>query len=106
MRILMLSQFYPPIQGGEEQSVSNLSRELAARGHHVAVATIGPPESPPFEEIDGVRVHRIEGTIQRMQWLFAETARHHAPPIPDPELTFALARILRSEAPDIVHAHN
>jgi hypothetical protein len=37
MRILLLSQFYPPVIGGEERHVRNLGAALAQRGHHVSV---------------------------------------------------------------------
>ncbi len=36
----MLAQFYPPIIGGEERLVQDLSAELAQRGHDAAVATL------------------------------------------------------------------
>ena len=106
MRVLMLSQFYPPILGGEELSVQNLSTQLALRGHHVAVATMTQPDQPAFEVQDGVRVHRIHGSVQRAGWLFSEARRPHAPPVPDPELMLALHRLVREERPDVVHAHN
>jgi glycosyltransferase involved in cell wall biosynthesis len=106
VRVLMLSQFYPPIQGGEEQSARSLSRELAARGHTVAVVTLGQEGLPEFETVDGIRIYRIHGTIQRATWLFAESGRRHAPPFPDPELIAALRGIVGREQPQIVHAHN
>lgn len=106
MRVLLLSQFYPPIIGGEERHVSSLAAALAARGHHVSVATQWIPNAEPFE-LDGlVRVHRIRGTLQRMDGLFEENQRRHAPPFPDPELVAGLRRIVVQEKPDIVHAHN
>ena len=40
MRILMVTDFYPPFVGGVEVLVSGLSRELSLRGHHVSVATL------------------------------------------------------------------
>ena len=36
----MLAQFYPPVIGGEERHVRNLSVELASRGHEVHVACL------------------------------------------------------------------
>jgi len=39
MRILTVSDFYPPLLGGVEVLVSGVSRELVRRGHDVAVAT-------------------------------------------------------------------
>ncbi|GAC1405356.1 MAG: glycosyltransferase family 4 protein [Chloroflexota bacterium] len=105
MRIVMLAQFYPPTVGGEERHVQGLSRELAARGHDVAVATLGTEESD--SEIDhGVRVYRIRTTMQRVPGAFVDSARPHVPPFPDPEAIAALRRIIVRERPDIVHAHN
>jgi glycosyltransferase involved in cell wall biosynthesis len=106
VRILMVSQFYPPTQGGEEQSVRNLSVALAGRGHQVSVVTLRHDDLPAFEVVDGVRVYRIQGTVQRARWLFSESGRRHAPPFPDPELIVSLQRIIRRERPEIVHAHN
>jgi glycosyltransferase involved in cell wall biosynthesis len=102
----MLSQFYPPIHGGEEQAVRNLSVALAQRGHQVSVATIRQEEQAPFAELDGVRIYRVQGSMQRAEWLFSEPERRHAPPFPDPELMLGLRRIIRRERPQIVHAHN
>jgi glycosyltransferase involved in cell wall biosynthesis len=106
MRILMLSQFYAPILGGEEQAVRSISTELAARGHDVAVVTQRLAGSPDEEVDRGVRMYRIPGTLQRLDSLFSEQGRRHAPPFPDPELTAALYRVIRRERPQIVHAHN
>src|SRR3990172_9186554 len=106
MRILMLAQFYAPITGGEERHVQDLSIALAARGHTVAVVTLAHEGCADFEIDHGVRVYRIRGTLQRAAWLFKESERRHVPPLPDPELTWALRRVVALERPDIVHAHN
>jgi glycosyltransferase involved in cell wall biosynthesis len=106
MRILMLAQFYPPTVGGEEHHVQVLSRELAARGHRVAVATLWHDGLPEFEVVDGVRIYRIHGALERAGFLFEDKERRHAPPFPDPGLAAALSRIVRRERPQIVHAHN
>lgn len=106
MRILMLAQFYPPIIGGEERHVRDLSMELVARGHDVTVATLWQEGLPAFECDQGIRIHRIRGSMQRVTTLFSEKERRHAPPFTDPEVLWALRRIIMSERPDIVHAHN
>lgn len=106
MRILMLTQFYPPVIGGEERHVANLSRALVARGHEVSVATLRHRDFPAFEVEHGVRVHRVRGSMQRIGILFSEDSRQYAPPFPDPEITRALRSIIQEEHPDIVHAHN
>ena len=106
MRILMLSQFYPPVIGGEEQHVRTLSIELAARGHDVAVVTLQSPGLAEFEQDQGVRVYRIRSSIQRLPWLFSDSRRRFVPPFTDPEAMLALRRIIADEQPEIVHAHN
>ena len=106
MRILMLTQFYPPYIGGEERHVRNLSARLVANGHQVAVATLGNQDLPAFEVEQGVRVYRMRGTMQRATWLFSDSSRRHTPPFPDPELSLELRHIIAQEKPQIVHAHN
>jgi glycosyltransferase involved in cell wall biosynthesis len=105
MRILMLAQFYPPIMGGIERHVKNLSAALSARGHQVAVVTLWHKGLPEFEMDGEVKVYRVHGTMQRLTKLFTAD-RQHSPPFPDPEVMFAIRSIIRREKPDIVHAHN
>ncbi len=106
MRILMLAQFYPPLIGGEERHVRNLSIELAARGHDVSVATTRHEGDPAIEIEHGVRIHRIRSSMQRVGRVFSEKGRQYAPPFPDPEMMLALSRIVKSERTQIIHAHN
>lgn len=107
MRILMVSYGYPPVIGGAEQHVRNLSIALAERGHDVAVATLWHDGLPDFEVDHGVRVYRIRGTVHRIaRLLFKVPGRVYAPPFPDPGMVSALRRIVAEERPQIVHAHN
>ena len=106
MRILMLAQFYPPIIGGEEHHVENLSIALAQRGHDVSVVTLLKEGLPEFECRQDVRIYRIRGSMQRMSAIFTDLERRHLPPFPDPEMLWALRRIIAQERPHIVHAHN
>jgi glycosyltransferase involved in cell wall biosynthesis len=106
MRILLLSQFYHPIVGGEERHVRNLAVALLQRGHQVSVVTLWFPGADAYALDGEIRVHRIRGTLQRLPGLFAESERRHAPPFPDPELVGALRRVLVQEKPEVVHAHN
>ena len=102
----MLAQWYPPIVGGEELHVANLSRALAARGHQVTVATLRQADLAE-EELDGdVRIVRVSGGLQRFEALFSDAGRRSAAPIPDPILTLAIDRIVRRFHPDVMHAHN
>jgi glycosyltransferase involved in cell wall biosynthesis len=106
MRVMMLAQFYPPLIGGEERFVRDLSVQLAARGHEVSVVTLWQDGLKRFEIDEDVRVYRISGTIHRLTSLGNPEARRHAAPLPDPELTNNLRRIISAEKPEIVHGHN
>jgi glycosyltransferase involved in cell wall biosynthesis len=111
MRIVMLSQFFPPVLGGLERHVKDLSEALVARGHQVAVITLRQGgwggEMLEYEEVNGVRIYRLRSTVSRAEkFLFVDERRSYAPPFPDPELTLSIRRILQRERPQIVHAHN
>ncbi|MFL5690972.1 MAG: glycosyltransferase family 4 protein [Ktedonobacteraceae bacterium] len=107
MRILMLSQFiYPPTLGGEERFVTDLSQELASRGHEISIVTFWQKGFPEFEIHQGVRIHRVRGTMQNMSFLFSDNAHTYAPPFPDPGVMRELRRIILEERPEIIHAHN
>ncbi len=107
MRILMVTGFYPPSIGGIEQHVRHLSRELEARGHSVAVATLWNHGWAPFEQDGGVRIYRLRGTVHRASRLvLSDPARPYAPPFPDPELVRGLACVVARERPQVVHGHD
>jgi glycosyltransferase involved in cell wall biosynthesis len=106
MRILMISDFYSPFIGGVEVLVRSVSRELAARGHSVAVATLAGPDALAREHDDGVLVYRIRTTSQRAGRLFTTSTRPWAPPVPDPEAVMGLRSVLQRERPDVVHGHD
>jgi glycosyltransferase involved in cell wall biosynthesis len=106
MRILMLSQFFPPVIGGEERHVITLSEALVDRGHEVSVASLPHPNRNAVVESRGVTVRSIKSTMQRCGGLFSERERQHAPPFPDPELVGRLAQIVRQTRPDVIHGHN
>ncbi|HYL41607.1 MAG TPA: glycosyltransferase, partial [Candidatus Binatus sp.] len=106
MKVLMVAQWYPPIVGGEELHVANLSRALVDRGHDVMVATLRQTGLPAEERRDGVRIVRLEGALQRIEGLFADAGRRSAAPMPDPVLTAQLDRVVREWGPDVIHAHN
>jgi glycosyltransferase involved in cell wall biosynthesis len=106
MRILLLAQFFPPDIGGEERHVFNLASTLARRGHDVAVATQHLADVPDYEVLDsGVRVHRFTTAAMHLPGVYSTGRAHHLP-LPDPLGVRELARIVRLERPDVVHAHN
>lgn len=106
MRVLMLAQSYAPIVGGVERMVEDLSLELDRRGHAVSVATLRQPGSTERTEQGGVSVHRLGSVVHRVPAIKLDAERRHSPPLPDPETTRELRRLLRRERPDVIHAHN
>jgi len=64
------------------------------------------PSRPPKLELGGLTIQSVRGAFQRASGLFSEHERPHAPPFPDPELSWRLAEIVRSFQPDVVHSHN
>ena len=103
----MLAQFYPPVIGGEERHVRNLSRELAAQGHdvHVATMTGAGGDAEPIAD-QGVTIHRVRGTGEHVSALYRVADRPLALPIPDPITTWDISRVVHEVDPDVVHAHN
>lgn len=106
MKILMLTELYPPFIGGSEQYVRNLSLGLVERGHEVSVATLAGEGMAEHEIDGGVAVTRLRGTTQRASGVTTPSGRPYAPPFPDPEVAIQLRRIVERENPDVVHAHN
>jgi glycosyltransferase involved in cell wall biosynthesis len=102
----MLSQFAAPVHGGEERSVEALSRHLASRGHDVTIATLRIGGAPAREDVDGVHIRRLESLFGRFSGAFEDPERRHLPPLPDPQVTAGLRRVLAEVGPDVVHAHN
>jgi len=105
MRILMLTELYPPFIGGSEEYVRNLAHGLAGRGHTVSVATMSADGSAGTRMDGPVTVHRLVSSLQRLPSLMP-SGRPYMPPAPDPAVTLALRTIIRDERPDVVHAHN
>ena len=105
MKILILSDLYPPIIGGQERHAQSLSRELSKRGHEVTVCTIGHQGLPEYEEEGGVKIYRVQGFFQKIPLLFKDPTRRLHPPIRDWLVTNHLRHILEEGRPDIIHTH-
>ena len=60
MRILVVSNLFPPDIGGPATYVPKIAGELAARGHHITVVGGAPPEYAPGSGPDfPLPVHRV-----------------------------------------------
>ncbi|MBA2516792.1 MAG: glycosyltransferase, partial [Solirubrobacterales bacterium] len=106
MRLLLVSDSYPPLIGGATRATQILARDLSARGHDVCVATSWQAGAPERETDDhGVRVRRLHGIVTRLHWLSADSFRRIPPPFPDPETTIRFARLIRRVRPDVIHCY-
>jgi glycosyltransferase involved in cell wall biosynthesis len=106
MKILMLTQFFAPVVGGEERAVEDMSVELAARGHEVVIGTLRLAGTAASDEVDGVRIRRLESFFGRFGAAFEDPDRRHLPPLPDPQVVAGLRELIGELRPDVVHAHN
>jgi glycosyltransferase involved in cell wall biosynthesis len=90
MRILHVTPGYEPELGGVERHVQDVSEALVRLGHDVIVVTFTKDaQLPRHEVIAGVEVRRLPAIGPR-----------------DYRLPLGLARYLRRQHCDIVHAHN
>src|SRR5262245_3176660 len=74
MRILILTQYYPPEMGAPQNRLSNLAQRLMGLGHAVTVLTALPnyPRGEIFEEYRGhvVMEEQVEGIKIFRTWVF------------------------------------
>jgi glycosyltransferase involved in cell wall biosynthesis len=103
VRVLLVSDFYPPAPGGLEAHVRRLAHELHRTGHKVAVVA-GGPARPPVDD-DGVTVHHPGLSLDRLPAAFREPAHRFHPPWPDRTFEHGVRRVLDRFAADVVHAH-
>ena len=105
MRVLMVSDVYPPLIGGMEKEVQTLSEGLSKKGHNVIVCTINHSPFSSIKQENGVKVYRIEGIFQRIRHFHHSSERKFHPPIADWLVMRKLKRAIETEAPDLIHAH-
>jgi glycosyltransferase involved in cell wall biosynthesis len=105
LRLLIVSDEYPPVVGGAARNIALLAGQLSRRGHSVSVATSWQPQAPALEDDGDVRVHRIRDLTTRMRWISEDPQRHHPPPFADPEAVLRLRRLIADFEPDLVHAY-
>ncbi|MGB3903810.1 MAG: glycosyltransferase family 4 protein [Anaerolineae bacterium] len=112
MRVLLVPNSYPPQIGGLEIAVSNIARELAARGHRVIVVTTSPSVRPSTtEETHAVRVYRLPLALPRLVFRAGKGKLAHSlvrilfSPVLAPLCLWEFVRIIKRERPDIVNLH-
>jgi glycosyltransferase involved in cell wall biosynthesis len=107
VRVLMITNSYPPVLGGLQTAAHNIARGLVRRGHEVRVVSQRHPLNLPAREtMDGVRVQRwvclssdphdlVRGQVGSFLggvWL-------------SPVIGRRLVRLMDSFHPDVVNAH-
>lgn len=102
MKVLLVTDFFPPVRGGLEFHVDLLASELTARGHDVHVATV---TDDPRATSSAVTVHTV-APLYRSFISYVDADRPFHPPVPDPKAIAALRRLAVQVKPDVVHAHN
>lgn len=105
MRILMLSDFYPPVSGGAERYIKALAEGLVDRGHEVLVITMAEDGKPKQENEKGVEIFRVNGFFTSIPFLFAERNRRFHPPTADPSIINTIKNALKNYYPQIIHSH-
>jgi glycosyltransferase involved in cell wall biosynthesis len=103
MRILLASDFYPPVPGGLEAHVQRLAHHLADRGHQVSVVTTSPR---PSSYHDGpIQVTTATSSLARVPLLHQQADRAFPPPWPDRSLVNAIEAEARRGQAELIHVH-
>lgn len=105
LRILLVSDYYPPFIGGAHRQTQLLGRELHKRGHIVNVVTMWQSGQPARQDDEGVLVHRLKELRTAIPWLTKGSQQRHHPGYPDPITVLGLRRIIAEFQPDIIHAY-
>lgn len=105
LKILIVTDHYPPYIGGAHRQSQLLARELSERGHRVRVATVWHGGFPEEMNEGRVTVHRLK---QLRTFVFVEDGdreQRHQPPFPDPVTILGLRKLIGDFNPDVIHAY-
>jgi glycosyltransferase involved in cell wall biosynthesis len=105
LRVLLVTDAYPPMIGGADRAIRSLARELTRRGYVAVVATAWQGGVPEHEVRDGIHVHRLRDLTSRLPWVSEDPYKHVPPPFPDPEAVVRLRRLIKRVAPDVVQSY-
>jgi len=105
MRILLVSDYYPPFIGGAHRQTQLLGQELQRRGHEVSVATVWYGGAAEIADDGGVAVYRVKQLRTALPGLVRDQRQRHSTPFPDPVTVLALRRVIRRVRPEVIHAY-
>jgi glycogen synthase len=100
MRICLVNALFHPFSGGVEKHMYELSRELVRQGVDVTVVTARLRGTPAYEEIDGVKVHRVPCLEIRAPGFYPP------PLIVAPGFVLRLKKLDDQQHFDIIHLQN
>jgi glycogen(starch) synthase len=107
VRVLMISNSYPPVLGGLQTAAHNIARGLVRRGHEVRVVSQRHPlHLPAHETMDGIPVERwvclrpdLRNLLRLRIGLFLGGV------CASPVVARRLARVMAAFQPDVVNVH-
>jgi glycosyltransferase involved in cell wall biosynthesis len=105
LRLLLVSDHYPPFMGGAHRQTQLLAEKLSARGHDVSVATTWHGGLPRLERRGGILVHRVRELRTVLPMFVRDTRQRHQAPLPDPVTILDLRRVIAATRPDVIHTH-
>jgi glycosyltransferase involved in cell wall biosynthesis len=105
LRLLLITDHYPPFIGGAHRQAMLLAVRLAERGHEVALATPWHRGLPERERKRGVELHRIRQIRTAITPLARRSIQQHQPPFPDPVSVWQLRRLIDDFEPEIIHSY-
>ena len=105
LRLLLVSDHYPPFIGGAHRQTELLAHELASRGHDVQVATQWHGGMSRREVAHDVVVHRVRQLRTAVPAFVRNTEQRQSPPFPDPVSIRDLCAVLREARPHVVHSY-
>ena len=101
MRILVVTDGYPPIHGGLEAHVQRLARHLTSVGIDVAVVTSAGEAQP----LDSWGVTASSTSLAKLGRMRHEGSAHLPPPWSDPTMVRTIRKVTSDFQPDLIHAH-
>lgn len=100
MKILTLNYEFPPVGGGAAPVAFELCRQMVRLGHEVDVVTMQWKDSPAYEVIEGIQVHRTPALRGR-----PDICRPHEMASFLLGATGPALRLAADKKPDIIHCH-
>jgi len=103
MRILLVSDYYPPVLGGIATIVRSLAYALHSRGHEVRVCAVAGPRERTVEQ--EIVIYKSKNLVSFFPFILKQVEEPTIPPMPDPIFIRDLQQICSEFKPDIIHTH-